>query len=214
MLVVSATPVDISRRPRFVVQKHWARSLHYDFRLEVDDRLISWAVPKGPSRDPKIRRLAIRMPDHPVEYATFEGAVPPGEYGAGTVMVWDTGPYKPLRPAGVAPAQWLDRGFLKFILYGTKLRGRWEMVRYPTGTPSKENWLWVKLRDRYIRPAYVPESEPLSARSGKTVEEIRGTDGAPAPPHRERPLEAWSRPCAEDPFELVEDPGLSPLTID
>jgi bifunctional non-homologous end joining protein LigD len=214
MVAASPRPDANSRPPRFVVQKHWARALHYDFRLELGDRLVSWAVPKGPSRDPKVRRLAIRMPDHPVDYATFEGSVPPGEYGAGTVMVWDTGTYRALRPAGVTPADWLDRGFLKFILYGAKLRGQWEMVRYQTGPSSKENWLWVKLRDRHVQPGYVPESEPKSVLSGKTVEEIRATDGTPEVSHRERPLEAWSRPCADEPFELGEDPGDSLLQMD
>jgi bifunctional non-homologous end joining protein LigD len=214
MPATAASAAATSLGPRFVVQKHWARTLHYDFRLEVDHQLVSWAVPKGPSRDPKIRRLAIRMPDHPVDYATFEGSIPPGEYGAGTVMVWDTGTYRPLRPAGLSPSRWLDRGFLKFILYGEKLRGRWEMVRYQTGPPAKENWLWVKLRDRYTQPGYAPESEPRSALSGMTVEEIRGTDGAPAASPRERPLEAWSRPCAEEPFELGEEPIGGALRID
>lgn len=193
--------------PRFVLQKHWARTLHYDFRLEIAGRLVSWAVPKGPSRDPRARRLAVRMPDHPLDYALFEGTIPRGEYGAGVVMVWDTGSYEPLRPAGVSPEQWLDRGFLRFILHGAKLHGLWEMIRY-RGTPaSKENWLWVKIRDRFAQPGYDPESEPLSALSGKAVAELRSEGAPPLVVSRERPLEAWSRPCAEDPFEEKAERG-------
>ncbi len=207
MTTVSTPGPEDSPLPRFVVQKHWARTLHYDFRLEMEGRLVSWAVPKGPSRDPRIRRLAVRMPDHPLDYAVFEGTIPRGEYGAGTVMIWDTGTYEPLRPAGVSPEQWLDRGFLKFILSGTKLHGLWEMVRYRAGELSKESWLWVKLRDRFSRPGYDPESEPLSALSGKTVVEIRGEGPPPVVAFHERPLEVWSRPCAEDPFEESEEPG-------
>ena len=193
--------------PRFVVQKHWARTLHYDFRLEVDGQLISWAVPKGPSRDPKVRRLAVRMPDHPLDYAAFEGTIPRGEYGAGAVLVWDAGTYEPLRPAGVSSKEWLHQDFLRFILHGAKLRGLWEMVRYRAGSSPKELWLWIKLRDRFVQTGYDPESEPLSAVSGRTVDEIRGSEGIPAVSEHERPLEAWGQPCAEDPFQLGDEPG-------
>jgi bifunctional non-homologous end joining protein LigD len=190
--------------PRFVVQKHWARTLHYDFRLEIGGRLVSWAVPKGPSRDPKSRRLSVRMPDHPLDYALFEGTIPAGEYGAGAVMIWDTGSYEALRPAHISPEHWLDRGYLKFILHGTKLRGLWEMVRYREGPHGKETWLWVKIHDRFIRPGYDPESEPLSAYSGRSGEEIRAVEEVHLLPPHERPLEEWDRPCAEDTFDLHE----------
>jgi bifunctional non-homologous end joining protein LigD len=202
---------DSSRLPRFVVQKHWARTLHYDFRLEINGRLVSWAVPKGPSRDPKIRRLAIRMPDHPLDYAVFEGTIPSGEYGAGAVMVWDTGPYEPLPPARISPDQWLDQGFLKFILHGHKLRGLWEMVRYRKGAIAKESWLWVKLHDRFVEPGYDPETDPLSALSGRSLEEIRGSEGVPPPSSRERPLEAWAQPCTEDPLHVGKESDLSSI---
>jgi bifunctional non-homologous end joining protein LigD len=192
--------------PRFVVQKHWARSLHYDFRLEVDGRLVSWAVPKGPSKDPKIRRLAIRVPDHPLDHVDFEGARPQGERGVGAVMVWDLGNYEPLRPAGVSPEQWLDQDFFKFILRGKKLRGLWEMLRYKPGSGSKDTWLWVKLRDRYTQAVYDLEDEPRSALSGRSIDEIRGIENVPPVASREPPLETWARACAEDPLELGEVP--------
>jgi bifunctional non-homologous end joining protein LigD len=194
--------------PRFVVQKHWARTLHYDFRLEVNGRLVSWAVPKGPSKDPKIRRLAIRVPDHPVDYGEFEGVLPRGEYGAGAVMVWDSGTYKPLRPAEMVPEEWLRQDFLKFISRGKKLRGLWEMIRYRSGSASKETWLWVKLRDRYAEAEYDAEDEPRSALSGRSIEEIRGIEPAPTIATHEPALETWARVCAEDPLELGEPPNL------
>ncbi len=189
-------------RLRFVVQKHWAQRLHYDLRLEIGERLVSWAVPKGPSKDPKLRRLSVRMPDHPLDYALFEGKVPEGAYGAGVVMIWDTGGYEPLRPARIAMEEWLDRGYLKFILHGTRLRGLWEMVRYQIGATGKETWLWVKIHDRFVQPGYDPESEPLSALSGKTAEEIGVTDKVRVLRPQERPLEAWVTTGAADRLDL------------
>jgi bifunctional non-homologous end joining protein LigD len=194
---------------RFVVQKHWARTLHYDFRLEIAGRLVSWAVPKGPSRDPKVRRVAVRMPDHPLDYAIFEGKIPEGSYGAGVVMVWDSGTYEPLRPARVDEGRWLSRGRLRILLHGTKLRGLWEMLRYRAGPQGKETWLWVKMRDRFVVPGYDPEDEPLSAYSGRGYEAIGGL-GAPTPATAPRPLEAWGRPCAEELFEVDEVGPLRP----
>src|SRR5690348_10934553 len=110
----------------FVVQKHRATRLHYDFRLESNGALLSWAVPKGPSLDPSVKRLAMQVEDHPIEYAKFEGVIPPGEYGGGTVMVWDKGTWSPEVPD--VPAA-LEKGDLKFTLNGDKLAGSWVLVR-------------------------------------------------------------------------------------
>ena len=138
------------KRLRYVVQKHQARNLHYDFRLEWRGVLLSWAVPKGPSLDPSTKRLAMRVEDHPVDYAGFEGTIPTGEYGAGTVMVWDTGTWRPDDPDVDAS---LRRGDLKFTLMGKKLKGSWVLVRtrgFPRGGSSqRESWLLIKHRDEF-----------------------------------------------------------------
>jgi bifunctional non-homologous end joining protein LigD len=208
--LVSRGPMSSRRKessaeaPRFVVQKHWARTLHYDFRLEIAGRLVSWAVPKGPSMDPGVKRLAVRMPDHPRDYSLFEGVIPAGEYGAGVVMIWDTGRYDALLPAKVSPEQWLDRGYLKFLLHGTKLHGLWELVRYRAPGARGENWLWVKIRDRYAQPGYDPEGQPNSAFSGKTAEELGQPGIVGASSVQARPLEAWGTVCAEAAFESTE----------
>jgi len=125
--------------PHFVIQKHRATALHYDFRLEDEGVLKSWAVPKGPSLDPATKRLAMAVEDHPIEYAGFEGVIPAGEYGGGTVMVWDQGTYVP-DEADVSAA--LRRGELKFTLNGKKLRGGWVLLR--TGG---RRWLLIKRKD-------------------------------------------------------------------
>jgi bifunctional non-homologous end joining protein LigD len=122
--------------PSFVVQKHAARSLHYDFRLEHEGVLWSWAVPKGPSLDPRVKRLAVRTEDHPLEYGGFEGEIPRGEYGAGSVEIWDHGTWEPEGDAARA----LARGKLSFTLHGERLRGRWHLVR------TKQGWLLFKGR--------------------------------------------------------------------
>ena len=156
-----------SSRLRFCVQKHWARSLHYDFRLEIGDVLVSWAVPKGPSKDPDVRRLAIHVPDHPVDYLLFEGALPEGDYGAGEVIVWDFGEYEMVRSAGSDTATALEEGLIRFILYGKKLRGEWALIRTKMGGGKRENWLLAKNRDEFAVADYAPETEPESALSGK-----------------------------------------------
>jgi bifunctional non-homologous end joining protein LigD len=141
---------------RFVVQKHLASHLHYDFRLESDGVLKSWAVPKGPSLDPSAKRLAVQVEDHPLDYASFEGIIPAGEYGGGTVMVWDYGTYKPEEGEDVAAA--LHRGELKFTLKGKKLKGSWVLVR-----TRDRNWLLIKHRDKYASSDDITKSKPDSA---------------------------------------------------
>jgi bifunctional non-homologous end joining protein LigD len=128
----------------YVIQKHQASHLHYDFRLEWNGALLSWAVPKGPSLDPSVKRLAMQVEDHPLEYASFEGVIPKGNYGGGTVMVWDNGTWQPESD----PDEGLKRGELKFSLNGKKLRGSWVLVR-TKGMGAKPSWLLIKHRDRY-----------------------------------------------------------------
>src|SRR5215470_14835857 len=132
----------------FVVQKHAATRLHYDFRLEHGGVLLSWAVPKGPSLDPSVKRLAMRTEDHPLEYGDFEGVIPAGEYGGGTVMLWDKGAWVP-EVSDVDSA--LKAGELKFTLHGRKLKGSWVLVhtRGYGGNPSRSAWLLIKHRDQY-----------------------------------------------------------------
>ncbi len=131
----------------FVVQKHWASSLHYDFRLELDGTLKSWAVPKGPSCDPKVKRMAVQVEDHPLSYATFEGTIPARQYGAGKVIVWDTGHWVPLTD----PRQGYRDGNLKFELHGHKLQGRWALVRMKGRGERQVSWLLIKEKDAFAR---------------------------------------------------------------
>ena len=154
----------------FVVQKHRATQLHYDFRLETDGVLKSWAVPKGPSLDPTVKRLAMQVEDHPVDYAKFEGVIPEGEYGGGTVMVWDYGTYKPENTDGVGEA--LRKGELKFSLNGKKLKGSWVLVR-----TRDRQWLLLKHRDYYITEEEVTEVAPVSILTRRTLAEIAEDEG-------------------------------------
>src|SRR4051812_37706201 len=133
------------RALRFVVQKHAASHLHYDFRLELDGVMKSWAVPKGPSRDPKVKRLAMHVEDHPIEYNTFEGTIPKGQYGGGTVMIWDRGTYEPVDGSIEALRSGYEKGSLKFTLHGERLSGSWALARMK-GAGSKE-WLLIKHND-------------------------------------------------------------------
>lgn len=135
---------------RFVIQKHAARQLHYDFRLELDGTLKSWAVPKGPSLDPAIKRLAVQVEDHPVEYAEFEGRIPAGEYGAGEVIVWDCGTWQ---AEDEDPAAAYAAGKLKFQLRGEKLAGGWLLLRTRLGGRADQaQWLLIKEEDAAARP--------------------------------------------------------------
>jgi len=151
----------------FVVQKHAARRLHYDFRLEMGGVLASWAVPKGPSTDPAERRLAVQVEDHPIEYGEFEGVIPAGQYGAGRVIVWDRGTWQPEKN----PIEGLRRGRLKFRLYGEKLQGGWNLVRM-NGRSAAKNWLLIKERDDDAAAEDIETAQPASVKSGRTIEEI------------------------------------------
>lgn len=160
-------------KPKFVVQKHDARRLHYDFRLEVDGVLKSWAIPKGPSTDPGQKRLAVPTEDHPIDYIDFEGIIPPGNYGAGTVIVWDTGTYQNLKkdtPMNKAVAE----GHIDFWLEGKKLKGGYALIR--TGKGSRKFWLLLKKKDDKADSKHdILIDMPESVLSGRTIEEVANT---------------------------------------
>ncbi len=158
----------------FVVQKHRATRLHYDFRLEWKGVLLSWAVPKGPSPDPSVKRLAVQVEDHPLEYAAFEGIIPRGEYGGGTVMVWDRGMWTPEVPDVDAA---LARGELKFALDGAKLRGSWVLVRTRRREAGKPQWLLLKHRDAFASAEDIATTQPRSVVSGRLLAEIAWHEG-------------------------------------
>ncbi len=162
---------------QFVVQKHAATRLHYDFRLELDGVLKSWAVPKGPCYDPREKRLAVHVEDHPVEYGSFEGIIPKGEYGGGTVMVWDNGWWEPVED----PHRGYERGKLKFRLHGRKLRGVWTLARMGKRNEQADNWLLIKHRDdeaRSLEDYDVTKESPLSVVTKRDLNQI--TDQAKA----------------------------------
>jgi bifunctional non-homologous end joining protein LigD len=159
----------------FVVQKHVASRLHYDFRLAINGVLVSWAVPKGPSMNPADKRLAVRTEDHPLEYADFEGIIPEGHYGAGTVMVWDNGKYEP--KDRTAPEEQLARGKIDVVLDGEKLRGGFTVIQTgnrPDGPSDRKRWLLIKHRDEQADPSWEIESPKLnrSVLTGRTLKEI------------------------------------------
>jgi bifunctional non-homologous end joining protein LigD len=159
----------------YVIQKHRATALHYDFRLEWNGVLLSWAVPKGPSLDSSVKRLAMQVEDHPMEYASFEGVIPEGEYGGGTVMVWDEGTWTPESPDVNAA---LAKGDLKFTLHGKKLQGSWVLVRtHGWGSSSGKSWLLIKHRDRYTTTKDVTTQKPRSIVSNKLLAEIAREGG-------------------------------------
>ena len=169
-----------SRRAlRFVIQKHAASRLHFDFRLELDGVMKSWAVPKGPSYDPSVKRLAMEVEDHPIEYNTFEGTIPKGEYGGGTVMLWDRGTYEPEGGGGEdALREGYERGDLKIILHGKRLEGAWVLVRMRRGEEGRAQWLLIKHRDETADDNYDVTAEvTTSVASGRTMDEIAARKG-------------------------------------
>ncbi len=176
----TAEPKGGSARQRqklaFVIQKHAASHLHYDLRLELDGVMKSWAVPKGPSLDPSIKRLAMEVEDHPIEYNAFEGTIPKGEYGGGTVMLWDKGTYT-YGGSDPDPLEGLRRGFqkgdFKFVLQGKRLQGSWVLVRTRRDAKNRAQWLLIKHRDEYAVPGSdVTKEHQTSVVSGRTMEEI------------------------------------------
>ena len=166
---VTPEPPGRPRKPRakkleFVVQKHRATALHYDFRLEHEGAMLSWAIPKGPAPDPSIKRLAMMTEPHPMDYNAFEGVIPEGEYGGGTVMIWDRGTWEPEVADVSSVSGALAKGDLKFTLHGKKLRGSWVLVR-----TRNRQWLLIKHRDRFVSTDYLMVSKPLSVVSRRTM---------------------------------------------
>ena len=186
----------VARRPgqplQFVVQKHRATALHYDFRLEHRGVMLSWAIPKGPSLDPSVKRLAMETEPHPMDYNQFEGVIPEGEYGGGTVMIWDKGVWAPIAGDRLGDEEEIDRqlkkGDLKFVLLGQKLAGSWVIVR----TGGTRQWLLIKHRDEYVTDADMTVAKPLSVVSGRTMAEI-------------------ARAAAATPRQLQQAAGTDPL---
>ncbi len=161
---------------RFVVQKHRASRLHYDFRLEMDGVLKSWAVPKGPSLDPADKRLAMQVEDHPVSYFDFEGTIPEGNYGAGTVMVWDVGTWEPEGN----PREMLAKGDFKFRLEGQKLKGSFALIHIKSRKPGSKGteWLLIKHRDTDVQAGYDIDKYDKSVLTSRTMNEIGGDKGS------------------------------------
>ncbi|WP_240687315.1 non-homologous end-joining DNA ligase [Amycolatopsis suaedae] len=182
---------------RFVVQRHRASRRHYDVRLEIDGVLVSWAVPKGPTLDPKARRMAIHVEDHPIEYADFEGVIPAGEYGGGDVIVWDRGTWEPVDTDD--PLKAIEDGNLHFDLYGEKLAGRFVLVR-PRRDDGKQ-WFLLHKQDEHAQPGWDAEDHPKSVKSGRTNEEVAADPDAMW--HGDRPAaraeESLRRPRREIP---------------
>jgi bifunctional non-homologous end joining protein LigD len=160
------------KKPIFVIQKHQASHLHYDFRLEMEGVLKSWAIPKGPSYDPTVKRLAMMTEDHPYDYASFEGVIPEGNYGAGNVIIWDQGTWEFLGP-GDDPVKALKQGDLKFRLNGKKMFGEWALFSIKGRSPKGNEWLLVKHRDKFANDKIdVTEVAPQSVVSGRTLDDV------------------------------------------
>jgi bifunctional non-homologous end joining protein LigD len=190
---------------RFVVQRHRASRLHYDLRFEIDGVLVSWAVPKGPTLDPSVRRMAVHVEDHPIEYVDFEGVIPSREYGAGDVIVWDAGTWEPA--GGQDPAEALAAGALHAQVHGEKLRGRLVLVRRDGREGHENEWLLLHKRDQHAVDGWDPEDHPRSVLSGRTNEEVRAQpdrmwrSGAPAD---EADVDLTRAPLSEDVDEAID----------
>jgi len=169
------------KKLEFVIQKHAATRLHYDLRLELDGVMKSWAVPKGPAADPSIKRLAMQVEDHPIEYNTFEGTIPQGEYGGGTVMLWDRGWYEAEKGGGEdGVREGFKKGDLKVVFHGKRMKGSWVLVRTrgwgSSGSSSKPSWLLIKHRDEYVEPGdALVERHTTSVATKRTMEQIGGS---------------------------------------
>ena len=184
----------------FVIQKHWASRLHYDFRLELDGTMKSWAVPRGPSYDTKDKRMAVHVEDHPISYSSFEGTIPEKQYGAGKVIIWDKGTWAPLDD----PHKGYESGNLKFEMHGHKMHGKWVLVRMKGKGEKQEPWLLIKEKDDYARPAdefsvidEMPDSVkdlPLpgakKGRAAKKTAPVKAAAKAPAPAKKARAAKA------------------------
>lgn len=201
-----------AKRLRFVIQKHRATRLHYDFRLEADGVLKSWAVPKGPSLDPADKRLAMHVEDHPMDYRTFEGIIPKGNYGAGEVIVWDQGTY--WLAEGSDPAAEIGKGKIKFVLDGKKLHGEFTLVRIKgRGGEGGDPWLLIKDHDDYVDASYEIAKDNKSAKTGRTVESYADD---PRAPHWESSRKTAAEPKAKrsvkkKPVPAVTTPMLATL---
>ena len=186
---------------KFVVQKHAARRLHYDLRLEIDGVLKSWAVPKGPSLNPKEKRLAVMTEDHPLEYGNFEGTIPQGNYGAGTVIIWDTGEYEP--EGERSPSEQVASGEIKFVLRGKKLAGSFVLVKLkPRGDSKGNEWLLIKHDDAHADESFDAAALPDSALTGRTIDEVR--QGLPPDQARQPPVATLE---AAEPGEMPREIG-------
>jgi bifunctional non-homologous end joining protein LigD len=210
------TPLpEAGKAPRFVVQRHRARRLHYDFRLEIDGVLVSWAVPKGPTLDPAVRRAAFHVEDHPLDYFDFEGVIPAGQYGGGDVIVWDVGTFevhqhRASRSADAGRA--VADGEIHIDLQGQKLRGRFVLVRTKSGRSGKDEWLLLHKRDEFAVEGWDPEDHPRSVLTGRTNDEVKKDPDRAW--HSELPAEQASvalKPAAAPPVSPEELAALDDL---
>ncbi|WP_310962304.1 non-homologous end-joining DNA ligase LigD [Nocardioides terrisoli] len=195
---------------QFVVQRHRAQSRHYDLRLEIDGVLVSWAVPKGPTLDPSVRRLAMHVEDHPLEYADFEGVIPRGEYGGGDVIVWDRGTWEPHGTDD--PARAVADGELHADVHGEKLRGRLVLVRRSAAEDGKEPWFLVHKHDEFAVEGWDPEDHPRSVTSGRTNEEVRVAPDSRW--HGDRPAAQAEERVATQPRQEAESAAVPPTADD